>query len=97
MFGQTEIENFEGNVVKLPQDAASAWSELDAIKECGAGYKPLLYVGKQLVKGVNYWFIAEQTLITKNNERRIVKIAVNHFEGKYTVIPHSLSVIDFAL
>ena len=96
MFGQTELEQFKG-IVELPQEAASAWGELEGLKECGAGYKPLLYIGKQQAKGVNYWFIAEQTLITRNAERRIVKIAINHFENKYTVIPHSLSVIDFSL
>lgn len=96
MFGKVEIEKFEG-IVKLPQEAASAWGELEGLKECGAGYKPLLYVGKQQAKGVNYWFIAEQTLMTRNSERHIVKIAVNHFGNKYTVIPHSLSVIDFEL
>lgn len=49
----------------------------------GASYKPLLYYGKQLVNGVNYYFIAEQTLVTNPPIRRIVKLVIHEKDGEY--------------
>jgi len=64
----------------MPQEAATAW---DAVKEVvGTKYKPVMYIGDQVVKGVNHVFIAEQTLTTATPERHIVTIKVNIFEGK---------------
>ena len=63
MLGKIAFEEFEG-LTSMPQRAASAWSAMESGGLVGASYKPLLYVGTQLVKGVNHWFIAEQTLIT---------------------------------
>ena len=96
MFGKIELANFEG-LTKMPQEAASAWTEIEQLEMTGATYKPVLYVGSQQVKGVNHWFIAEQTLITKNAERRLIRLAINVFDGRYTIIPHSLHVLDFEL
>ena len=91
MLGAIQFEPFEG-LTKMPQKAASAWS---GVTEglCGASYKPLVYIGTQLVRGVNYWFIAEQTLITNPPVRHIVTIAVNEFNGVYAVVPSSIEVI----
>lgn len=76
----------------FPQKAASAWSAIDnAI--VGAGYKPLVFVGTQVVKGTNYHFIAEQTLMTAEPIRHVVKIAVNEFRGQYQLVPQSIEVI----
>ena len=102
MLGGIQLEDFKG-IDKMPQKAASAWVAVEG-GIVGAGYKPLLYVGSQLVKGINHWFIAEQTLILAQPERHIVKIAVNEFnqkiEGKdgefetiYKIVPHSIEVI----
>lgn len=57
-------DNF--SATKMPQGAASAWAALDGLEFTGAGYKPLLYIGNQLVNGTNYWFIAEQTIYRKS-------------------------------
>ena len=76
----------------MPQKAASAWVSVEG-GIVGAGYKPLVYVGEQVVKGVNHWFIAEQTLITAEPERHIVKLAVNEFNGEYKIVPHSIEVL----
>ena len=46
----------------------------------------MAYVGKQVVKGVNYVFLAEQTLITANPERHIVVVTINEFNGNYGVV-----------
>ena len=79
-------------LTKMPQKAASAWVAIEG-GIVGAGYKPLVYVGTQVVKGVNHWFIAEQTLITAEPERHIVKLAVNEFNDEYKIVPHSIEVL----
>ena len=92
--GKIEFEKFTG-IEKMPQKAASAW---DAVKELtGANYVPLVYVGTQQVKGLNHWFIAEQTLITASLEKNIVSLAVNEFNGAFTVIPHSIEKFKFEI
>lgn len=90
MLGKIEFENFEG-LTKMPQKAASAWSAVGGI--VGASYKPLVYVGTQQVKGVNHWFIAEQTLVTNPPVKHIVTIAINEFNGVYAIVPQSIEVI----
>ena len=90
MFGQIELEKFTG-LTKMPQKAASAWCAVE--KLVGAKYLPLVYVGSQVVKGVNYFFIAEQTLQTSTAERNIVLLCVNESGGKYLVVPHSVQKI----
>lgn len=90
MLGAIQFENFEG-LSKMPQKAASAWSAVGGI--VGASYKPLVYVGTQQVKGVNHWFIAEQTLVTNPPVKHIVTIAINEFNGVYAIVPQSIEVI----
>lgn len=86
--GAVKLEQFE-ELTAMPQKAASAWT--GALGDIvGASYKPLLFVGTQLVKGVNYWFIAEQTLVTARPERHVVKLAINEFGDTYKLIPHSI-------
>lgn len=92
MLGAIQFEDFEG-LTSMPQRAASAWSAVENNGLVGASYKPLLYVGTQLVKGVNHWFIAEQTLVTNPPVRHIVTIAVNEFNGVYAIVPSSIEVI----
>mgnify|MGYP007101900673 CR=1 FL=1 len=90
MFGKIQLENFIG-ITKMPQDAASAWSSLEDL--IGASYKPLLYLGKQVVKGTNYYFIAEQELMTNPIIRRVVKLAINEFNGEYELVDDSVEEI----
>lgn len=90
MFGQIELENFS-KLTKMPQKAASAWYAVE--KLIGAKYVPLIYLGKQPVKGVNHYFIAEQTLQTAEKERNIVILCVNESGGKFIVVPHSVQKI----
>lgn len=102
LLGGLQLEEFKG-LDKMPQKAASAWVAIEG-GIVGAGYKPLLYVGSQVAKGVTHWFIAEQTIIYKETERHIVKIAVNEFNNKvegsenefeteYKIVPHSIEII----
>lgn len=92
MFGKIDYADFE-DLTHPPQEVASAYSALETAGLCGANYRPLLYVGKQVARGVNYWFIAEQTLVTATPVRRIVTIAINEFNGIYAVVPSSIEVI----
>lgn len=90
MFGKIELENFKG-LTSMPQKAATAWGAVE--KLVGAKYVPLIYLGSQLVKGVNYFFIAEQTLQTGEPERNVVILCINEFGGKFLVVPHSVQKI----
>ena len=91
MLGAIQFENFEG-LTKMPQKAASAWSAVNN-GLVGASYKPLIFIGTQVAKGTNYWFIAEQTLTTNPPVKHIVTIAINEFNGVFAVVPNSIDVI----
>ena len=82
--------NIITDLTKLPQKVASAMSEIENPEVVGASYKVLMYVGEQLVRGMNYWFIAEQTLTTRDFEKHLVLIAVNEFENKFEIIRPSI-------
>ena len=82
--------NIITDLTKLPQKVASAMSEIENPEVVGAGYRVLMYVGDQLVRGTNYWFIAEQTLTTRDFEKHLVLIAVNEFENKFEIIRPSI-------
>ncbi|MBQ6296151.1 MAG: hypothetical protein IJK81_00390 [Selenomonadaceae bacterium] len=84
MLGQINLENFVG-LMSMPQKPQSAWDAVFS-ELVGATYKPLIYVGDQLVHGVNYFYIAEQTLITNPPVRRLVKLAINEFDGYYKLV-----------
>ena len=71
----------------FPQKAASAWSVMNGL--VGASYKPMAYVGTQVVKGVDHIFIAQQTSATANADRHIVLVTINEFDGKF-----ELAMID---
>lgn len=73
MFGAIQLENFTA-LTDLPPGYKEAWSAVKGL--IGAGYKPLLCAGTQLVHGENYFFIAEQTLTTRTPERHLVKVKV---------------------
>lgn len=84
-FGGIEMQEQPG-MDKMPQKAASAWSGAIDGKLVGASYKPLVYVGTQVVKGVNHIFIAEQTLVVATPERHIVLVTINEFDGNYSLV-----------
>lgn len=82
MLGKIELSKFD-ILTKLPQKAASAWSVVNDL--VGVTYNPVLYIGEQLVKGTNYIFIAEQITVTRTPQRKLVKVVINEFGGKYGV------------
>lgn len=60
----------------LPQKAASAFTAVTG-ELVGADYQPVLYVGSQLVNGMNYCILAIQTIITAEPKKNLVKVIVN--------------------
>ena len=97
MFGNIELEEFKP-LTEFPQKAASACSALETddnehINWTGTKFIPLLYCGKQIVKGVNYWFIAEMIQLNVNAERHLVVLAINEFDGEYKPVKDSFKVI----
>lgn len=84
-FGGIEIQEQIG-MDKMPQKAASAWGGAIDGKLIGATYKPIAYIGTQVVKGVNHFFIAEQTLVVATPERHIVIVTINEFDGSFSIV-----------
>lgn len=89
--GAIKFEDFKG-LTSMPQKAATAWA---AATEglLGVGYVPLVFVGTQPVRGVNYWFIALKTLVTAEPKKEIVKMAINEFQGEYAIVENKTEVI----
>lgn len=84
MFGKINYADFTP-LTSMPQEAATAW--YGGVKGLvGAEYRPLLYLGNQVVKGINYFFIAEQTLTTNPPIKRVVKVVINSFQGVNEII-----------
>ena len=60
----------------MPQKLATGWQvAMEGL--VGAEYSPIFLVAQQLVNGINYLVIAEQTLITKDPVKHIVGIIIN--------------------
>ena len=72
--GGWNIDEMKG--CNLPQKAQSAFTAVTG-GLVGADYQPVLYVGSQVVNGVNYCILAKQTIITATPEYRLVKVIVN--------------------
>ena len=83
MFGSIEVLE-QKEMSAMPQAAANAWSAMSGL--VGANYKPMAYVGTQIVKGVNHVFLAEQTMMTVHFDRHIVIVTINEFDGKYCLV-----------
>ena len=88
--GGYEFEDLKG-LTSMPQRAASAWAKVDEL--IGAEYKPLLYCGRQLVRGTNHCFIAKETLQTIGQDERIVAVVVNEFNGEFEIVKDKFEVI----
>ena len=73
--GEIKLLDFEG-LKNMPQEYQSAWDGAELDKLTGAKYKPILCAGEQLVHGVNYFFIAEQTTSDADFTRRLVLMCI---------------------
>jgi hypothetical protein len=62
----------------------------------GVNYTPLLYIGSQVVKGINYYVLCEATVVYPDAVPTAVVVGVNAFEGKYSVVSiEPVSAFDF--
>lgn len=82
-FGGYEIINTPAD--KLPQDLTSAIGIVNSNPLLGATYNPLWLWGKQVVNGVNYFFIAEDIRTTKNKDKSIVGLIINIPPGEGSI------------
>ncbi len=75
----------------LPQKLATGFGEVTQ-GLTGAQYVPVLYVGEQVVHGINHMLICRQTLSTKGTEEHLVKMVLNQdldggsLVGKWTQV-----------
>ena len=89
--GGYEIVNIPAN--KLPQEAASAMGAANG-NLLGATFSPIWYVGKQLVNGTNYLFIAEEIRTTKNQDKHIVGLVINVPPGEHSTQGEGAKVVN---
>ena len=67
----------------LPEDVATGFSE--AVK--GADYDPVLYVGRQVVAGVNYMILSKQKFVVPGEPEHLVKIVIHApITGDWSVV-----------
>lgn len=75
----------------LPQEVATGFCEV-AGAMVGAEYLPVLYVGTQVVHGVNHMIICRQTLAAQGAPEHLVKMVLNQncddgdIVGKWSVV-----------
>lgn len=75
MFGGWILEN-DFNIGTLPQKVATGFEKVfDGW--VGASYEPILYLGHQIVNGVNHAILCKQNVITKDPSEHIVKIILH--------------------
>lgn len=74
MTGAIEFAKFEA--CALPQDVASAFTET-AGSLIGASYLPVLYIGKQIVNGINHYILCEQTITNAEMTKQLVTMVIN--------------------
>jgi len=90
-FGGYEIINKPAD--KLPQDLTSAIGIVNSNPLLGATYNPLWLWGKQVVNGVNYFFIAEDIRTTKNKDKSIVGLIINIPPGEGSIKGENAKIV----
>ena len=81
----------EMQACNLPEKVASGFSEATQ-GMIGAKYTPVLYVGSQVVHGMNHMIICRQALAVQGAAERLVKLVLNQNAddgssvGKWSVV-----------
>lgn len=92
MFGGWILEN-DFNVGTLPQKVASGFGEaFEGL--LGASYEPIMYIGHQVVNGVNHAILCKQTMITKDPVEHIVKVILH--EKAVDATKSEFSILEIA-
>ena len=81
--------NLNVQVGKAPQQVATAFGNILGTL-FGAKYTPIAYLGDQVVNGTNHAVLAEQLVITGEDQKNIVEVVLNEKPG-------SVGGSDFAL
>lgn len=89
VFGGLEFVDFKG-LSSMPQDVATAWSGAES-GWTGSKIKPIAFLAKQVSKGVNYWFFAQEETVTATPGKKLIFCAINSFNGRHAFIPSSFS------
>lgn len=70
---------------KLAEEVEIAFNEV--VKELkGVSFKPVMYIGKQIVRGENHYVLCEAKTIYPNAQPYAVIICINIFDGKSSVV-----------
>lgn len=88
VFGAVEVVE-QPEMTAMPQEAASVWAAMD--KLVGVNYKPVLYVGRQLVHGEEHVFLAECMLVIPDARRMLVLLGLRMNDGRAVI--SSLKVV----
>lgn len=77
------LGSWKVNVVidAMPQKVATAVGKLSETL-IGAEYKPIAYLGSQVVNGINHAVLAEQTVLTGKDSKNIVVLTFNEKQGE---------------
>ena len=73
------------NVNGMPEKVATAVSAL-ADQLMGAEYKPIAYLGSQLVNGINHAVLAEQTILSGRDTKNVVVLIFNEKGMECTLV-----------
>lgn len=74
--GWTITEDFKNYpVCDLPQDAASAFSEVMKNWD-GAKYEPLMYLAAQVVSGTNHMILCRETLVDREQTVKAATVII---------------------
>ncbi len=83
MVGDYKLAPMQG--CPLPEQVGSGLPDL--LKSLvGADYLPVLYVGEQVVHGINHMLICRQTLATQGAPEHLVKMVVNQNRDDGTLV-----------
>lgn len=71
----------------LPEDVASGYAEVMGTL-VGADRIPVLYVGKQVVAGINHMILCKQTIVAPDAPEHLVKVVINcaPTTGKWSLV-----------
>ena len=82
MVGKIILAKFKA-LEEMPQKYQSAWDGVEWEKFTGAKYNPILCAGEQLVHGMKYYYVAEQTLLDAVGTRHLVRLAIVEIDDEY--------------
>lgn len=60
----------------LPQEVATGYNQV-VQSLVGADYTPVLYVGQQVVAGMNYMIICKQKIVVPDPPEHLVEVIIN--------------------